>query len=49
MDAEIIRELVEKVIVFKEEKVNGHRTQRIQIIYNCIGAVEPTEKHEKTA
>lgn len=40
LDAEIIREFVEKVIVFKAEKVNGRRQQRIQIIYNCIGAVE---------
>lgn len=40
LDAEIIREFIEKVIVFKAEKVDGHRQQRIQIIYNCIGAVE---------
>ncbi|EHS2034600.1 MULTISPECIES: DUF4368 domain-containing protein [Enterococcus] len=40
LDAEIIREFIEKVIVFKAEKVNGHRQQHIQIIYNCIGAVE---------
>ncbi|WP_312753655.1 DUF4368 domain-containing protein [Rummeliibacillus suwonensis] len=40
LDAEIIREFVEKVIVFKAEKIDGRRTQRIQIIYNCIGAVE---------
>lgn len=40
LDAEIIREFIEKVIVFKAEKVNGRRQQRIQIIYNCIGAVE---------
>ena len=47
LDAEIIREFVEKIIVFKAEKVDGHRTQRIQIIYNCIGAVEIPRKHEK--
>lgn len=49
LDAEIIREFVEKIIVFKVEKIDGHRTQRIQIIYNCIGAVELPRKHEKTA
>jgi predicted transport protein len=49
LDAEIIREFVEKIIVFKAEKVDGHRMQRIQIIYNCIGAVEIPSKHEKTA
>lgn len=49
LDAEIIREFVEKIIVYKAEKVDGHRTQRIQIIYNCIGAVALPEKHEKTA
>ena len=49
LDAEIIREFVEKIIVFKAEKIDGHRTQRIQIIYNCIGAVELPNKQEKTA
>lgn len=49
LDAEIIREFVEKIIVFKAKKVDGHRVQRIQIIYNCIGAVEIPSKHEKTA
>lgn len=49
LDAEIIREFVEKIIVFKAEKIDGHRVQRIQIIYNCIGAVELLSKHEKTA
>jgi len=49
LGAEIIREFVEKIIVFKAEKENGHRVQRIQIIYNCIGAVEIPSKQEKTA
>ena len=45
LTGEIIREFVEKTIVFKAEKVDGHRQQRIQIIYNAIGAVEiPNEK-----
>jgi len=47
LDAEIIREFVEKIIMFKSENVNGHRTQRIQIIYNCIGTVELPGKQEK--
>lgn len=49
LDAEIIREFIEKIIVFKAEKIDGHRTQHIQIIYNCIGAVELPSKFEKTA
>ncbi len=45
LTGEIIREFVEKIIVFKAEKVDGHRQQHIQIIYNAIGAVEiPDEK-----
>lgn len=49
LDAEIIREFVERIIVYKAEKVDGHRVQRIQIVYNCIGVVELPQKHEKTA
>lgn len=40
LDAEIIREFVERINVFQAEKVDGHRQLRIQIIYNCIGAVD---------
>ena len=47
LDAEIIREFVEKIIVFKAEKMDGHRVQRIQIIYNCIGAVNLPKSKEK--
>lgn len=49
LNAEIIREFVDKILVFKAEKVNGRREQRIQIIYNCIGAVELPKAKEKTA
>lgn len=49
LDGEIIREFIEKIIVYKAEKVDGVRTQRIQIIYNSIGAIEVPRKHEKTA
>lgn len=44
LDAEILREFVEKVIVYQAEKIDGRRTQRVQIIYNCIGAVEIPSK-----
>src|SRR5690606_13874696 len=40
LDAEIIREFIDKTIVFKAEKVDGRRIQRIQIFYNCIGAID---------
>ncbi|MGI6120658.1 MAG: DUF4368 domain-containing protein [Desulfosporosinus sp.] len=40
LDAEIIREFIDKIIVFKAGKVDGRRTQRIQIFYNCIGAID---------
>ena len=49
LDAQIIREFVEKILVFKTEKVDGRRVQRIRIIYNCIGAIDIPEQDEKTA
>jgi len=49
LDAEIIRAFIDKIIVFKTEKVDRKRQQRIRIFYNCIGAVDISEKHEKTA
>ncbi|WP_242997805.1 DUF4368 domain-containing protein [Roseburia sp. AF20-18LB] len=48
LNAEIIREFDDKIIVFKAEKMNGRRQQEIQIIYNCIGAVNlPASKRKK--
>ena len=51
LTAEIIREFVEKVYVYKAEKVDGHRVQRIKIIYNCIGefTLPDAAEYEKTA
>ena len=51
LTAEIIREFVEKVYVYKAEKVDGHRVQRIRIVYNCIGefTLPDATTNEKTA
>lgn len=49
LSGEIIRDFIEKIIVYKTEKVDGVRTQRIQIIYNCIGAIDFPKLDEKTA
>lgn len=49
LDAEIIREFIDRIIVFKTEKVNGRRMQRIRISYNCIGEINIPDEDEKTA
>jgi len=51
LTAEIIREFVDRVYVYKAEKVDGHRIQRIKIIYNCIGefTLPDAATNEKTA
>jgi len=49
LDAELIRVFVEKILVYKAEKVDGHRVQRIKIIYNGIGEIPTTPINEKTA
>lgn len=41
LTAEIIREFVEKIYVYKAERIEGRRVQRIKIVYNCIGEVDP--------
>ena len=46
LTAEIIREFIEKVYVYHPEKINGQKTQRVRIIWNCIGEI-PTQN--KTA
>ena len=51
LTAEIIRSFVEKIVVYKPEKVPGTRTkkQTICIYWNFIGAVDIPAEHEKTA
>lgn len=51
LTAEVIREYVEKVIVFQAETIDGVKTQRIKIIWNCIGDFAPpnTTETEKSA
>lgn len=54
LTAEIIREFIEKIYIHKAEHIDGRRVQRIKIVFNCIGEVDPlvpvpiTEK-EKSA
>ena len=54
LTAEIIREFVERIYVYKAERIDGRRVQRIKIIYNCIGDFDPsvsisTTEQEKSA
>lgn len=49
LNAEIIREFIDKIIVHQAEKINGHRTQRITIVYNFIGEVPVPEEKKKWA
>jgi len=37
LTAEVIREYVEKIYVYKAERIDGRRVKRIKIVYNCIG------------
>jgi site-specific DNA recombinase len=41
LTAEILREFVEKIYVYKAERIDGRRVQRIKIVYNCIGEFDP--------
>mgnify|MGYP000786504883 CR=1 FL=1 len=51
LNAEIIREFVERIEVYKAERVCGKKVQRIRIVWNCIGEFNPPlpKDDEKTA
>lgn len=38
---EIIREFVERIEVFKPEQINGHKVQKMRIVWNYIGEFMP--------
>ena len=48
LTAEIIREFIEKVYVYHPEKIDGQKTQRVRIVWNCIGEL-PVNNNNKTA
>ena len=51
LTAEMIREFVERIYVYKAERVDGRRVQRIKIVWNCIGEFTPptAKEQEKSA
>ncbi len=40
LTGEILREFVEKVVVYQSQRIDGVKHQAVKVIYNCIGAVE---------
>ena len=48
---EIIREFVDRIEIFKPERISGHKVQRMRIVWNCIGEFMPPQpkKNEKSA
>ena len=47
---ELVREFVQKVVVYQAEKIEGRRTQRIDLYFNGIGQIPlPTQDKRETA
>lgn len=48
---EIIREFVDRIEIFKPERISGHKVQRMRIVWNCIGEFMPPQpkNNEKSA
>ena len=47
---ELVREFVQKVVVYQAEKINGRRTQRIDLYFNGVGQILlPVQDKRETA
>ena len=46
LSADIVREFIDRIIVYQAKKIDGHRKQTIKIVYNFIGEMSPPEKEE---
>ena len=47
---EIVREFVQKVVVYQAEKINGRRMQRIDLYFNDVGQILlPVQDKRETA
>lgn len=49
LNAEIIREFVDKIYIYKAERIDGKRIQKIKILWNCIGEFMPPKKEKNGA
>lgn len=38
---EIIREFIDRIEIYKPERMNGHKIQRMRLLWNCIGEFMP--------
>lgn len=47
LNAEIIREFVERIEVFQAERVCGKKVQKLRIVWNCIGSFNPPQPDRK--
>lgn len=47
LNAEIIREFVERIEVFQAERVCGKKVQKLRIVWNCIGSFNPPQPDGK--
>lgn len=43
LNAEVIREFVERIEVFQPVRVGGRKVQRLRIVWNCIGEFTPPQ------
>ncbi len=44
LNAEIIREFIDKIYIYKAERIGGKKVQHIKILWNCIGEFIPPVK-----
>lgn len=44
LTARMLNELIDHIEVYHAEKINGIKTQRITIYYNCIGSIDIPEE-----
>ena len=50
LSPEVVREFVQKVVVYQAEKINGRRTQRIDLYFNGVGQILlPVQDKRETA
>mgnify|MGYP002674030752 CR=1 FL=1 len=47
LNAEIIREFVERIEVFQAERVCDKKVQKLRIVWNCIGSFNPPQPDGK--
>lgn len=45
----IIHEFIDKIVIYEPEQARGNRRQKVEVVYNNIGMIDPQSWQDESA